>query len=102
MGILKATGWQTDEILLRAGVENLLIVAGGFSISLLLAFVWLAWFNGFWIAGVFPLGCWCSTQFPGAVSSRTNPLLARTGGGIHSCHDRNPLLNLASGNCGTF
>ena len=56
IGILKATGWQTDEILLRASVESLTIVVLGFSVSLVLAFIWLSWFNGFWVAGIFLSG----------------------------------------------
>jgi ABC-type antimicrobial peptide transport system permease subunit len=56
IGILKATGWQTDEILLRATVESLCIVVSGFSVALLLAFVWLGCFNGYWVAGIFLAG----------------------------------------------
>jgi len=56
IGILKATGWQTDEILLRDGVESLLLSLTGVSLSILLAFVWLEWFNGYWIASVFLAG----------------------------------------------
>jgi ABC-type lipoprotein release transport system permease subunit len=56
IGILKATGWQTDEILFRSAVESLSIAVVGFSVSLILAFVWLSWFNGYWIAGIFLAG----------------------------------------------
>jgi ABC-type lipoprotein release transport system permease subunit len=56
IGILKATGWQTDEILLRHGVESLLLSLLGFSLSVVLAFVWLEWLNGYGIAGVFLAG----------------------------------------------
>ena len=56
IGILKATGWQTDEVLLRAGVESLLIAICGFSLSVVLAFVWLEWCNGYGVAGIFLAG----------------------------------------------
>ncbi len=53
IGILKATGWQTDEILLRGIVESLLLCVAAASTSVVIAFVWLKWLNGRWIAGVF-------------------------------------------------
>ncbi len=53
IGILKATGWQTDEILLRCVTESLLLCVTAASASVVLAFVWLKWLNGVWIAGVF-------------------------------------------------
>jgi ABC-type lipoprotein release transport system permease subunit len=56
IGILKATGWQTDEILLRSLVESLCLAIVGGCVSLLLAWVWLHVFNGFAIAGVFLAG----------------------------------------------
>jgi ABC-type lipoprotein release transport system permease subunit len=56
IGILKATGWQTDEILLRSLVESLLFSVGGASVSILVAFVWLKLFNGYFIAGIFIAG----------------------------------------------
>lgn len=52
IGILKATGWQTDEILLRGLTESALLSAGAASLAFLLAYVWLKWLNGYWIAGV--------------------------------------------------
>lgn len=56
IGILKATGWQTDEILLRSGVESFLLALSGISVSICLAFVWLNWLNGFAIASIFLTG----------------------------------------------
>ncbi len=53
IGILKATGWQTDEILLRGVVESLLLCLAAASGSVVVAFVWLKWLNGLWIASVF-------------------------------------------------
>jgi ABC-type lipoprotein release transport system permease subunit len=56
IGILKANGWQTDEILLRDGVESLLLSLAGPSLSVVLAYLWLRGFNGYGIAGVFLVG----------------------------------------------
>ena len=53
IGILKATGWQTDELLLRSLVECLLLTVAAASLAILLAFGWLRGLNGYWIAGVF-------------------------------------------------
>lgn len=53
IAILKATGWQTDELLLRGIVESLVITVAGASLSILLAFLWLKVLNGYWLAGVF-------------------------------------------------
>ncbi len=53
IGILKATGWQTDEILLRCLVESGVLAVAGAALSILIAFAWLRLLNGFWIAGVF-------------------------------------------------
>ena len=64
IGILKATGWQTDQVLLRGLVEHLLLGLIGATVSILLAFVWLKWFNGFWIAGVFVSGLGTSPEIP--------------------------------------
>jgi ABC-type lipoprotein release transport system permease subunit len=51
-GLLKATGWQTDEVLLRAGSESLLLAAAGAALAVLAAFAWLRGFRG---AGLAPL-----------------------------------------------
>jgi len=56
IGILKATGWQTDQVLLGSLVEHLLLGLFGATASIVLSFVWLKWFNGYWIAGVFISG----------------------------------------------
>lgn len=53
VGILKATGWQTDELLLRSLVESVLISLAGASLAIVLAVVWLRGLNGYWVAGVF-------------------------------------------------
>lgn len=56
VGILKATGWQTDEVLLRSLIESLLLGLLAAASSLLLAYAWLRWLNGFWIASLFLAG----------------------------------------------
>ena len=52
-GLLKAVGWQTDEVVVRSMSESLLLSIAGASISILLAFAWLRLLGGFGIAGVF-------------------------------------------------
>src|SRR5207253_11472643 len=56
IAILKATGWQTDELLLRSLAESFLVSVAGASLAVVLAFVWLKGLNGYWIAGVFLTG----------------------------------------------
>ena len=56
IGILKATGWQTDEILVRSLAESVLLGLASAAIAILVALVWLEWLNGFWIAGIFLAG----------------------------------------------
>jgi ABC-type lipoprotein release transport system permease subunit len=74
IGILKATGWQTDEVLLRSMVESFLLGLAGASLALLVAFVWLKMLNGYWIAGIFLAGV---AKAPGfAVPFRLTPLPA--------------------------
>lgn len=72
IGILKATGWQTDEILLRSAVENLLLALAGVSISVIGAFIWLKWLNGYWIAGIFLTGVDVAPSFQ--VPCRLTPI----------------------------
>ena len=64
IGILKATGWQTDEILVRSLVESLLLGLASGAIAILVALVWLEWLNGFWIAGIFLAGVETRPTFP--------------------------------------
>jgi ABC-type lipoprotein release transport system permease subunit len=56
IGILKATGWQTDELLLRSLAESFLLSLAGACLAVVGAFVWLRGLNGWWIAGVFLAG----------------------------------------------
>lgn len=53
IGILKATGWQTDEVLLRGLAESFALSLAGACVALLLAWVWLRVFNGYGVAGFF-------------------------------------------------
>jgi len=55
-GLLKAGGWQTDEVVLRALVESAVLCAAGTSIAILLAFVWLGPLHGAGVASVFLAG----------------------------------------------
>jgi ABC-type lipoprotein release transport system permease subunit len=55
-GLLKATGWQTDEILVRSLAESLLLSVAGASIAILLAWVWLGVLGGAGVASVFVSG----------------------------------------------
>jgi ABC-type lipoprotein release transport system permease subunit len=74
IGILKATGWQTDEVLLRSLVETLLLSVAGASLAIILAFVWLRFLNGYWIAGIFLAGVDVRPGFP--VPFRLTPVPA--------------------------
>jgi ABC-type lipoprotein release transport system permease subunit len=56
IGVLKATGWQTDELLLRSLVESCLLGLAGAAVAVVLTVVWLKALNGYWIAGVFLTG----------------------------------------------
>jgi ABC-type lipoprotein release transport system permease subunit len=53
VGILRATGWQTDEVMLRDVIESLLLAVGSASLAVIVACIWLGWFNGWWVAGIF-------------------------------------------------
>lgn len=62
-GILKAVGWQTDEILLRSFVENSLLSLAAAALSILIAWFWLRVFNGAGVAGLFLSGAGLSPDF---------------------------------------
>lgn len=53
LGILKATGWQTDEILLLRFAQSLSQALAGWLTALAAAWLWLRLGNGVWIAGWF-------------------------------------------------
>lgn len=77
IAILKATGWQTDEVLFRGAVESACLAAAAASVSVVLAWVWLKPLNGYWIAGVFMSGVGVSPTFD--VPSRLTPVPALLG-----------------------
>ncbi len=77
VGILKATGWQTDEILLRGAAESLCLSVAGACVALLLAWVWLRLFNGWGVVGFFLAGVEGSPDFP--VPFRLTPVPALLG-----------------------
>ena len=53
IGIMKATGWHTLEVLELISFEQLLISVLGATIALLLSITWIKWFNGVCIAQFF-------------------------------------------------
>lgn len=56
VGVLKAIGWRTDEILLRNLVEGLLLTAAGASLTTVATWCWFTLFNGWAIAQLFVPG----------------------------------------------
>lgn len=50
IGVLKATGWRTREVLEKVTLENLLISLTAVSLSILLSMVWIKGLNGILIA----------------------------------------------------
>ncbi len=56
IAILKATGWMTDELLLRSSTESLLLSLLSASLAVIVSYVWLRWCHGYWIAGAFLFG----------------------------------------------
>ncbi len=77
VAVLKATGWQTDEVMLRGLVESLVIALAGAALSVLLASAWLGLFNGYPVAGVFLPGADTAPNFP--VPWRLTPVPALVG-----------------------
>lgn len=77
VGILKAIGWQTDEVLLRGLVESLLLSLAGAALGVLLAFVWLAFFNGYVIAALLLPGAGTAPGFQ--IPYRLTPVPALVG-----------------------
>jgi ABC-type lipoprotein release transport system permease subunit len=75
IGILKATGWQTDEVLLRGLAESLALAAAAACLALLLAWLWLRLGNGYGIAGLFLDGADDSPDFVVPFRLTPTPLL---------------------------
>jgi ABC-type lipoprotein release transport system permease subunit len=78
VGILKATGWQTDEVVLRAFVEGGLLALVGAALAVVGAFAWLSWLNGWWLASVFlpGLGTVPSVRVPLRLAPATIVIVA--------------------------
>jgi ABC-type lipoprotein release transport system permease subunit len=74
IGILKATGWQTDEILLRGLTESFALSLAGACIALILAWLWLRVGNAWGVAGIFLSGVGATPEF--AVPFRLTPVPA--------------------------
>ena len=74
IGILKAVGWQTDEVLLRSLVESLLVSLFGAALAFVLAYVWLRGLNGYWLASILLAGVDISPEF--TVPVRMMPMPA--------------------------
>ncbi|CAG1769799.1 hypothetical protein BAC3_00560 [uncultured bacterium] len=53
IGIMKATGWQTLEVLELISIEQLLISLLGATIAIVLSILWIKGFNGIFIAQFF-------------------------------------------------
>jgi ABC-type lipoprotein release transport system permease subunit len=77
VGILKATGWQTDEVLLRGAAESAALSACGAAASLLLAWAWLRLLGGYGLAAVFVPGLDAGLDFP--LPFRLTPVPALLG-----------------------
>jgi ABC-type lipoprotein release transport system permease subunit len=74
VGILKAIGWQTDEVLLRALAESFLLSLAGAALALVLAWVWLRCFNGYGVARLFLPGLEAAPLF--RIPARLTPVPA--------------------------
>jgi ABC-type lipoprotein release transport system permease subunit len=72
IGIIKATGWQTQEVMEMVALENLVISLTSAPLAILLAMAWLKWFNGAFIAQFFIAEIGLMAPFP--VPSRFLPL----------------------------
>ncbi len=72
IGILKATGWQTQEVLETVFLENSMLSLLATSVSVLVSFLWLKVLNGLFIAQFFIAGVELMPYFP--VPSRFFPM----------------------------
>jgi ABC-type lipoprotein release transport system permease subunit len=75
IGILKATGWQTDEVLLRGLVEGLTLSLVATCVSFLLAWAWLHVFKGYGLTAIFLTGLDAGPGFPLPFKMTPIPLL---------------------------
>lgn len=72
IGVLKATGWGTGEVMEAVLFENILYALTGASAALIVSFIWVRLLNGFFIAKLFISGIGALPAFP--VPSRFLPL----------------------------
>jgi ABC-type lipoprotein release transport system permease subunit len=72
IGIIKATGWQTQAVMEMVALENLILSLTSAPLAILLAMAWLKWFNGAFIAQFFIAEIGLMAPFP--VPSRFLPL----------------------------
>jgi ABC-type lipoprotein release transport system permease subunit len=72
IGVLKATGWQTQEVMEMVAIENLVISLTSAPLAILMSMVWLKWLNGAWIAQFFIAEIGLMAPFP--IPSRFLPL----------------------------
>jgi len=72
IGVLKATGWQTQEVMEMVALENLIIGFTSAPLAILSAMVWMKWLNGAFIAQFFIAEIGLMASFP--VPSRFLPL----------------------------
>jgi ABC-type lipoprotein release transport system permease subunit len=72
IGVLKATGWETGEVMEAALFENVLYALTGAAAALVISFVWVRMLNGLLIAKLFIPGIGALPPFP--VPSQFLPL----------------------------
>ena len=72
IGILKATGWQTIEVMEMVFIENIILALIAASASILISFLWIKLFNAPLIAQIFISGTGSIAPFP--VPARFMPL----------------------------
>jgi len=72
IGVIKATGWQTQEVMEMVTLENLIVSLMSAPLAILSAMAWLKWFNGAFIVQFFIAEIGLMAPFP--VPSRFLPL----------------------------
>lgn len=63
IGILKATGWQTEDVLVRSGFESLILSISSACLAFLAVWIWLRPFNGYGLASIFLNGASVTQDF---------------------------------------
>jgi ABC-type lipoprotein release transport system permease subunit len=72
IGVIKATGWQTQEVMEMVALENFIISLTSAPLAILMSMVWLKCFNGALIAQFFIAEIGLMASFP--IPSRFLPL----------------------------